>query len=86
MKSQNIELTRKNNPLEAERLKSIKKLRQNEAQMGESGIIFLGLRVLGRKDADHNNNSSGVAVMRQVLEDTQNQSFFMRTDIFLIRA
>ena len=42
-KSQNIESTRQINTLEADRLMLTRKLRQNEAQIGESGKGFLGL-------------------------------------------
>ena len=31
------------NTLESDRLKMMKQLRQNAAQMGESGIIFMGI-------------------------------------------
>ena len=42
--------------------------------MGESGIRFLGLRVLGGHDVDHSNNSSDLAVIRQVPEDINNHN------------
>ena len=36
---------------------------------------------LGGKDVDHSNNSSELAVMRQVLEDIQNQNHSLREQI-----
>ena len=41
--SQNVELTTQTNTLESDRLKLMKQLRHNAAQIGESGILFMVL-------------------------------------------
>ena len=43
LKIQNVELRRQINTLETERLKLMKQLRHNADQIGEIGIIFMGL-------------------------------------------
>ena len=55
-KSKKIQLKRHITTLESDRLKFMKQLRHHGSQMGENGIRFLGLCVLGGKHFDHINN------------------------------
>ena len=43
LKIQNVELRKQINKLETDRLNMMKPLKHNAAQIGESGIIFMGL-------------------------------------------
>ena len=67
LKSKNVELTININTMDIDRLKFMKNMKHNASQMGESGIRFLGLRVLDGNDVDQSNNLSELDVMRQVL-------------------